>query len=348
MVVNITPSLLGQTISGLDDLLGMPYGCGEQNMIFFAPDVEILRYLKSTGQLMPAIMAKAETFITTGYQRELTFRHSDGSFSAFGEQDESGSLWLTSFVLSTLSNARDLQTIDESILSDAAKWILSHQAKDGSWSPVGQVIHQEMIGGVEGNLGMSAFVAVSLIDYGQADQEKLNLALDYLGANISNEKIDSYVLTLITYALTKANHPQAPAAIDLLIKNAKSDGQGMYWEPHPVEATGYALMALISAERMEAQSAIEWLSLQRNGLGGFHSTQDTVVGLKALTMAALAQGRNLDANIDVIADGKSIHTFAVNQNNFDVLQSLEITSAQKIQLKMTGKGQSILSVCRVL
>ena len=339
LVVNITPSLLGQTINGLDDLLGMPYGCGEQNMIFFAPDVEILRYLKSTGQLMPAIMAKAETFITTGYQRELTFRHSDGSFSAFGEQDESGSLWLTSFVLSTLSNARDLQTIDDTILSDAVKWILSHQAKDGSWSPVGQVIHQEMIGGVQGTLGISAFVTVSLIDYGQTDSANLNKALDYLAANITNEKVDPYVLTLITYALTKANHPQAPVAVDLLLKNAKSDGQGMYWEPHPVESTGYALMALLASERVEAQAAVEWLSLQRNGLGGFHSTQDTVVGLKALTMAALTQGRNLDANIDVIADGKSVHTFTVNSDNFDVLQSLEMESAQKIQLKMTGKGK---------
>eukprot|EP00959_Pyramimonas_sp_CCMP1952_P469394 9494860-Pyramimonas_sp.AAC.1 len=34
-----------------------------------------------------------------GYQRELNYRHSDGSFSAFGESDGDGSTWLTAFVL---------------------------------------------------------------------------------------------------------------------------------------------------------------------------------------------------------------------------------------------------------
>ena len=29
----------------------------------------------------------------TGYQRELTYQHKDGSFSAFGDQDKSGSMW---------------------------------------------------------------------------------------------------------------------------------------------------------------------------------------------------------------------------------------------------------------
>jgi CD109 antigen len=52
----------------------MPYGCGEQNMIFLAPDIEVLRYLKASGQLNPEVRAKAEHFITTGYQRELTYR----------------------------------------------------------------------------------------------------------------------------------------------------------------------------------------------------------------------------------------------------------------------------------
>jgi CD109 antigen len=38
-------------------------------------------------------------------------------------QDESGSLWLTAFVLSTFSNAREVRTIDETVLSQAAQWI---------------------------------------------------------------------------------------------------------------------------------------------------------------------------------------------------------------------------------
>lgn len=32
----------------------------------------------------------------TGYQRELTYQHTDGSFSAFGDSDDSGSMWYVS------------------------------------------------------------------------------------------------------------------------------------------------------------------------------------------------------------------------------------------------------------
>lgn len=28
-----------------------------------------------------------------GYQRELTYKHNDGSYSAFGQSDESGNTW---------------------------------------------------------------------------------------------------------------------------------------------------------------------------------------------------------------------------------------------------------------
>ena len=88
--VALTGSLLAQTIDGLDQLLQMPFGCGEQNMILFAPDAYILDYLKETGQLKPEIQAKAELLLTTGYQRELTYRRDDGSFSAFGAERPGG------------------------------------------------------------------------------------------------------------------------------------------------------------------------------------------------------------------------------------------------------------------
>ncbi len=89
--IAVTSSFLTQTMDGLDTLLQMPFGCGEQNMIVLAPDVYITKYLQGSGQLKAEIMAKAEKVMITGYQRELTYRRTDGSFSAFGMNDESGS-----------------------------------------------------------------------------------------------------------------------------------------------------------------------------------------------------------------------------------------------------------------
>ena len=119
--VALSGSHLSQTIDGLESLLRMPFGCGEQNMILFAPNVFVARYLLETGQSKPEIMAKAERLMMTGYQRQLTYRRADGSFSAFGEQDESGSLWLTAFVLKTFAQADGLIYMDDAVLSDAAQ-----------------------------------------------------------------------------------------------------------------------------------------------------------------------------------------------------------------------------------
>ena len=56
--VAVTGSYLSQTIEGLEGLLRMPFGCGEQNMILFAPNVFVARYLEETDQLKPEVMAK--------------------------------------------------------------------------------------------------------------------------------------------------------------------------------------------------------------------------------------------------------------------------------------------------
>jgi len=114
--IALTSSYLTQTIEGLEELIQMPFGCGEQNMIAFAPDVYITKYLQESGQLKPEIMAKAEKMMITGYQRELTYRRNDSSFSAFGQDDKEGSLWLTAFVLKCFSQAKGLMYIDDNVL----------------------------------------------------------------------------------------------------------------------------------------------------------------------------------------------------------------------------------------
>jgi len=44
-----------------------------------------------------------------GYQRELTYQRNDGSFSAFGKRDPSGSMWLTAFVAKSFQKARQVR-----------------------------------------------------------------------------------------------------------------------------------------------------------------------------------------------------------------------------------------------
>lgn len=107
--------ILGPSIPNLQNLIKMPSGCGEQNMLNFVPNIVVIEYLKvkiyikifeyssilqcnivllqNTNQLTPAVQTKAIKFLEIGYQQELTYKRDDGSFSAFGKSDASGSTW---------------------------------------------------------------------------------------------------------------------------------------------------------------------------------------------------------------------------------------------------------------
>ncbi|KAK6291010.1 hypothetical protein J4Q44_G00385910 [Coregonus suidteri] len=100
MSLSVLGDILGRALKNLDGLLQMPYGCGEQNMALLAPNIYILEYLRNTEQLTPAIRDKATKFLTSGYQRQLNYKHFDGAYSTFGQG--SGNTWLTAFCLEIL------------------------------------------------------------------------------------------------------------------------------------------------------------------------------------------------------------------------------------------------------
>ena len=65
-IILFSGDLMGSTVAGVEDLLRMSSGCGEQNMINFAPNVYVTDYLKATNRLTPELKAKAENFLTAG------------------------------------------------------------------------------------------------------------------------------------------------------------------------------------------------------------------------------------------------------------------------------------------
>ena len=57
---------MGPTVNGIDKLLRMPTGCGEQTMLGFAPDIFVTDYLSATNQLTGAIEEKAIGYMESG------------------------------------------------------------------------------------------------------------------------------------------------------------------------------------------------------------------------------------------------------------------------------------------
>ena len=61
---------MGPALANIDGLLEMPYGCGEQNMIKFAPAMFIYRYLDATtgGNIEAKTKNKAIAVMNSGGQ----------------------------------------------------------------------------------------------------------------------------------------------------------------------------------------------------------------------------------------------------------------------------------------
>lgn len=57
---------MGTALQNLDGLVQMPSGCGEQNMVLFAPIIYVLQYLEKAGLLTEEIRSRAVAFLEIG------------------------------------------------------------------------------------------------------------------------------------------------------------------------------------------------------------------------------------------------------------------------------------------
>lgn len=57
---------MGTALQNLDNLVQMPSGCGEQNMVLFAPIIYVLQYLEKSALLTKEVRSRAVGFLEQG------------------------------------------------------------------------------------------------------------------------------------------------------------------------------------------------------------------------------------------------------------------------------------------
>ena len=67
------------------------------------------------------------------------------------------------------AQARDFVFIDPDVLARSAAWMVEQQRRGGKFANVGRVIHADMMGGVSGPIGLTAFTTLALLE---ADAER--------------------------------------------------------------------------------------------------------------------------------------------------------------------------------
>nr|XP_009297326.1 pregnancy zone protein [Danio rerio] len=327
--VSAIGDIMGRALKNLANLLQMPYGCGEQNMIILAPNIYTLQYLKVTAQLTPAIQDTAASYLLSGYQRELNYRHSDGSFSTFPYSPSN--TWLTTFVMRTFGLARNFTYIDPNVLQSAKDWLIGTQGSDGCFVQQGTLYHKDMKGGVDDNVTMTGYIVASMLEIGvPVTDPVITKALSFLRPLVGNLG-NTYVTALLAYTFSLAGETSTRAQLLNSLRNtAISEGTTLHWsqttsgDTLAVEISAYVLLAVLTVQPVTtanlgyANRIVNWLVAQQNPYGGFSSTQDTVVALQALSMYAaqvFSPGGSSTVTVQSSVPAGDVFNFDVTPNN---------------------------------
>ncbi|XP_036765796.2 pregnancy zone protein-like isoform X2 [Manis pentadactyla] len=356
---SVLGDILGSAMQNLQNLLQMPYGCGEQNMVLFVPNIYVLNYLNETRQLTEKIKSKTISYLISGYQRQLNYKHSDGSYSTFGDHDgrSQGNTWLTAFVLKSFAQARSYIFVEESHITSSLTWLSQQQKENGCFQRSGTLLNNAIKGGVDDEVTLSAYIAIALLEVPlPVTHPVVRNALFCLERAWTPTSEDQsslvYTKALLAYAFALAgNQAKRNELLESLDKEAVKEDDSIHWQrpgkvpevqtlyyqPRApsveVEMTSYLLLAYVTAQPAPssedlsvASRIVKWITKQQNANGGFSSTQDTVVALQALSKygAATFTKREKAATVNVKSSEDFSEIFQVDEANRLLLQEVQL------------------------
>ncbi len=295
--VEIAPSIAGSLFSALGYLSTYPYGCTEQTMSSFLPNLVIadtLKKLDLTGLISPADL-KAKT--NAGLDRLTDMKHDDGGWG-WWKEDQSR-VFMTAYVVSGLAQAKAAGYARADNDLGAGVGYLQKQLAQ----------HPRMLP------ELRAYVIYSL---SLAGVQNLGPSIETLWSRRSDLSAEGLALTGMV--MLRTNDNRAAQIAQLLEAKAQRTGTLVSWpssysplidvdEDNSAESTAFALRFLTHADAKSPllEGAAQWLVLNRNGGYWWSSTEQTAMAIFGLAdYLAASQELNADFDVDVLLNGSSI------------------------------------------
>jgi alpha-2-macroglobulin len=264
--VSVSPSIAGSIFGALDYLTSYPYGCTEQTMSGFLPDVVVAKAMKDLKLQSTIDTPELEKKIRAGLERLYDFQHEDGGWG-WWKEDES-MVFMTAYVVSGLVQAHDAgYVVDADKLTQAESWLKDQLQQHERMRP-----------------DLRAYVVYALSLDGAADAKMLNDAYDARG------EMASQGLSMLGLALHAASDSRAQEIATMVEKQAIVEQNEARWPSEydyflefyiddSVESTAYAvrLLSQVKPESPLLPKAAFWLVNHRDGGYFWMSTKQTAM-----------------------------------------------------------------------
>ncbi len=269
--LDLAPSIAGTLMSALDFLATYPYGCVEQTMSSFLPNILVSKAVKDLGLAPPPESDELEKKIAAGLERLYMFQHDDGGWG-WWQTDETHP-FMTAYVVAGLAQAKEAgYPIDEQRL------------KNGRDSLLKQINENP-----RALADIRVYMVYALALSGDVSHELLE------SLYASHEKFSAHGQALMALLLMRLKDARAREFVKLLEANARAEGPYVSWKSerqemldfgsdNSFETTAYALKALANLDPQSEllPSAARWLLEHRSDGYYWDSTEQTATAIYGL------------------------------------------------------------------
>lgn len=322
-----------------------------------------LRYWKALGS--STYQTKGMNSIETGYQFILNQKlggSDKGGYSKWISQNEQpstdASVKTTATVAKFLSVIKEMIVIKDIHLIDALNFLRKKQGSDGRFEEQDLEPEATPSESTE-HIAQTAYVVIAFLEntqYVEKFRAPIEKALKLLESNFDRIKSDDYALAISTYALALGERDTAETFLDETILHAITNTtQGYtYWNSTSlttskrIATAAYVILASAKLPQRvdDTTRMLKWLVSQKNEKGGFHSTDDTVVAIQAISVLAKRfYSKSNDINLKFKNDDffPEINLKIVDQNPVSTV-TIPTTSNEGVSVMASGTGVAFVQI----
>jgi len=309
--VALAPSLAGAMLGALDFLTAYPYGCTEQTLSSFLPNLLVSRALTDLKLAPTERLSALDRQVSSGLQRLYDYQHDDGGWGWW--KSDGNHPFMTAYALWGLDEARRAGVkVQEYRISNGARALARLYADYPRVEPDLKVYEAYVL-----QRAASSEAVISWYTDGTAHQYSHAAAREEVWD--ARGRMSAYGRALLLLLMDEAKDARGNELAQTLIGEAQSRGDVSWWSvandpllfdaaETSVEATAFAVQALSRRDPKNplVERAVRWMMLNRTA-GYWSSTKQTAMAIYGLLSFMQARGEAAQPfSVEVFVNGTNV------------------------------------------